>query len=54
MTSNVLESPRMRAVDGMNWDMPSAPLGLTTFALNRLSRQMSRAKNSGGRAFCAA
>jgi hypothetical protein len=42
--------PRQRAVPGMNWAMPSAPLWLRACGLNRLSCQISRVKNSTGSA----
>src|SRR5204862_4229794 len=50
--SNGSARPRVAAVDGMNWAMPSAPARLTTPARKLLSRQITRVTNSTGR--CAA
>ncbi len=42
-------SPRSAAVPGMNWAMPCAPFGLTACGLKRLSFQIRRTNNIGGR-----
>src|SRR6516164_9208404 len=52
--SKGLERPRQFAVAGMNCATPCAPARLTAVGSNRLSCQISRAKKSVGRSFCAA
>ena len=49
--SKELARPRIFAVPGMNWAMPSAPTGLTALGSKRLSFQISRAKKSLGKPF---
>src|SRR5690554_6506544 len=47
--SKGLARPRIFAVPGMNWAMPSAPAGLTAPGSKRLSFQIRRARKSFGR-----